>query len=48
MIYVQCVPKNFLKVTDNTFYFPKELEDGIEVNKIPNGKLDAVEMLYTN
>ena len=47
-VNVKCLPKNFLKVADTTFYYPKHLQKDVPVNKTQNGQLDAVEMLYTN
>ena len=31
-----------------TFYFPKELQTNVDVDKTENGKLDAVKMLYSD
>ena len=47
-VHTKCLPKNFLKVTDLTFYYPKHLQENVPVNKTENGKLDAVEMLYSD
>ena len=45
-VHVMAVPENWLKVVDLEFYYPRELQSGVPVNKTENGKLDAVQMLY--
>jgi len=42
------VPRNYLKVTDLTFYYPYDLQSDVDVGDTENGQPDAVEMLYTN
>ena len=42
------VPENYLKVVDLEFYYPKSLQSDVPVNKTESGKLDAIEMLYSN
>ena len=43
-----CVPENYLEVTDLTFYYPKKLQDNVNVKKTENNELDAVAMLYSD
>ena len=47
-VFIKCVPDNYLEVTDNAFYYPKDFQDGIKVNKTSTGHPDAVQMLYTD
>ena len=42
------IPRNYLKVTDLTFYYPYDLQSGVDVSDTENGKPDAIEMLYTD
>ena len=47
-IYIASVPENYLKVADDSFYYPYSLQEDVAVNKTENGYLDVVEMLYSN
>ena len=42
------VPSNLLNVTDNSFYIPTEMEKVSGVAKLPDGKIDAVGLLYSD
>ena len=42
------MPLNFLKVADLDFYYPKQLEKGVKVEKAANGDKDAIAMLYSD
>ena len=45
---ISCVPPNYLNVTDLEYYYPKDLQKDVPVNKTLNGGTDAVAMLYSN
>ena len=36
-VHVMGVPKNYLKVTDLTFYYPYDLQSGVDVGNTEDG-----------
>ena len=45
---IYAVDKNYLKATMEEYYIPKDLEEGIHMPELKNGRKDVVYSLYTN
>ena len=42
------VPENFMKVINDEFYIPTDMQDVSGVSDLPDGKTDAVALLYSD